>query len=68
MQSKFSRVMCGTCTYWNGMREQTLDTPTKVVMLEEFGLCECSHSSKSGEMRTRDLKCKEYSNWIENLK
>ena len=67
MESNASRVMCGTCLYWNGQREIIYAKKTKVVTFEETGQCECLASSKLGETRKRQLKCKNYLNWIENL-
>ena len=63
MQSKADRVMCGTCMYWNGQREVTNEDKPKIVMLEQEGICECPISSKLGESRKRDLKCKSYLQW-----
>lgn len=67
MESNASRVMCGTCLYWNGLREIIYGDKTKVVMFEEMGYCECLNSSKFKENRKRQLKCKCYENWIKNL-
>jgi len=67
MESKYDRVMCGTCLYWNGQREVIYGDKTKVVTFEETGRCECLSSSKFREERKRQGKCKCYENWIKNL-
>ncbi len=63
MQSKIDRVMCGTCVYWNGHRE-LLDNDAKVVFFDDAAICECPVSSKSGELRKKELKCKCYLNLL----
>ena len=64
MISKLDRVMCGTCLYWRGQRE-LLANERRVVMFEKEGKCDCPFSSKAGELRKVDLKCKMYTNWEE---
>ncbi len=63
MQSKIDRVMCGTCVYWNGNRE-CIDNNTKVVFFDDTAMCRCPISSKSGQERRRDLRCKRYLNFL----
>lgn len=59
MESKISRKICGTCAYWDGNRE-LLPNKEKIAILEETGVCQCPISSKSGEIRKKDLNCKSY--------
>jgi len=66
MESTVNRIICGTCMFWNGHRE-LLPSKEKVVIFDDTGICECPISSKSGEIRRKDLRCKEYLKWIENL-
>ena len=65
MESKFDRVMCGTCIYWNGHRELLRADKTKVITFDQYGICECPISSMSGKLRKRELKCKNYINCVE---
>ena len=62
MESKIDRVMCATCVYWSGYRERLEDKP-KVAVFDDTGICQCPISSKSGEVRKKDAKCKEYLNF-----
>lgn len=66
MESKIERIMCGTCLYWSGDRECIYGKKTKVVLFDEKGKCECVSSSKFGDIRKRELKCKEYINFLQN--
>lgn len=61
MESKIDRKICGTCAYWEGNRE-ILPQKNKVAILDEEGICQCSISSKSGEVRRKDRFCKCYEN------
>ena len=65
MESKIERKICGTCIYWNGNRELLRDKP-KVAILDEFGVCECPVSSKSGETRKKNAICIAYENLLES--
>ena len=60
MVSKIDRKICGTCYYWNGNREIMTDGKLRVAIFDEFGKCECPISSKSGEVRRKDLNCMRY--------
>lgn len=62
MESKVERKICGTCMYWNGRREPVEGKP-KIAILDECGICQNPVSSKSGESRKKDAKCKEYLQW-----
>lgn len=62
MESKIDRKICGTCAYWNGHREILLEK-RKVAIISEAGICQCPISSKSGEVRKKDLVCKSYENF-----
>lgn len=65
MVSKLERKICGTCMFWSGKREKTNEENVRVVMYDEEAVCECPISSKSGELRRKDLKCKEHTKWEE---
>ena len=67
MESKANCVICGTCAYWNGRREELTDKRgnPKIAIFDETGICECPISSKSGEVRKKDLYCKEYMQWYD---
>ena len=62
MESKVEREICGTCMYWKGRREPVEGKP-KIAILVECGICQNPVSSKSGESRKNNLKCKEYLQW-----
>ncbi len=67
MRSKTDRRMCGTCEFWNGVRQPIFDEHgnPKIEIHSEQGICECSLSSFEGGQRRRDLCCKCYSKWTE---
>ena len=68
MESKIDRKMCGTCVYWNAHRE-LLPNKNKVAILDDMGICQCPISSKSGELRKKELNCKSYENFaVKNKK
>lgn len=65
MESKITRKICGTCLFWDGCREPLI-SKKKVAIIDEVGKCQCPISSKSGQIRKKDLNCKFYENFMNN--